>query len=71
MLESVHTAESKLQEAHAEQARMEAELSESFSSSDKYRNQVSELEKQVREAEKRSNDEVSCRQLVMTRAETR
>lgn len=54
----VEVNEAKMREAHSEQARMEAELSTAYSASDKYRQQVVELEKNAREAEKRNREEV-------------
>lgn len=56
--QDMQLADSRLEEANAEQARMETELSTAYTDSDKYRQQATELERQMKEADRRSKDEV-------------
>jgi len=56
---ALHTAETRLYEFYAEQARMDEELSARIEVTEKLRTQVRELEKEKRDLHRRYNEEVS------------
>ena len=56
---ALHSAESRLYEFYAEQARMDEELSARVEVTEKLRTQIRELEKEKRDLHRRYNEEVS------------